>query len=120
MQKLLQASKGAFAQAATNEFRALTQNATNQSQAALASTTPVAVAGTNQVQALLEKAKSLTQNQKYQEALTNLTQLYNSKLTPEQKQKADDLKAQVQAGLAKKATEEATSVLGNILGGKKE
>jgi hypothetical protein len=42
-------------------------------------------------------------------------QLYNTKLTPEQKQLAEDIKAQVEAGLAQKAA----STRGNILGGKK-
>ena len=70
---------------------------------------------TNQVQALLEQAKNLTSNQKYQEALGTLTQLYNTKLTPEQKQQADELKVQIQPAV----TQKAASSLGNFLGGKK-
>jgi outer membrane PBP1 activator LpoA protein len=64
---------------------------------------------------LLDQAKNLTSNQKYQEALGTLTQLYATKLTPEQKQQADDLKAQIQTAVSQKAA----STLGNFLGGKK-
>jgi hypothetical protein len=99
----------------TNQLQVLAAVATNRAIAALATTNQLASAATNQVQALLDQAKKLTSNQKYQEALATLTQLYNTKLTPEQKQKADNIKAQVEAGLAQKAA----STLGNILGGKK-
>jgi len=61
---------------------------------------------------LLEQAKALTANQKYQDALTTLTELYQTKLTPEQKQQADTLKAQIQTAMAEKAT----SALGSFLG----
>jgi hypothetical protein len=98
----------------------LAQAATNQVQAALGMTNQAALTRTNQVQVLLEQAKSLTTNQKYQEALATLTQLYNTKLTPEQKQQADDLKTQIETALAQKAGAEASSALGNILGGKKQ
>jgi hypothetical protein len=98
-----------------NRLQALAAAATNRAIAALATTNQLASTATNQVQALLEQAKKLTSNQKYQDALATLTQLYNTKLTPEQKQQADDIKAQVEAGLAQKAA----STLGNFLGGKK-
>ena len=71
---------------------------------------------TNEVQALLERAKTLTANQKYQDALATVTELYSKKLTPDQKQKADDLKNQIQAALANKAA----SSLGDMFGGSKQ
>ena len=86
----------------------------------LAITNQLGSVATNQVQALLEKARNLTSNQKYQEALGTVTQLYTTKLTPEQKQKVDDLKSQIQTAITQKATSEASSALGNILGGKKQ
>ena len=98
---------------------ALAQSATNQLLAALSATNQVAALGTNQVEVLLQRAKTLSANQKYQEALDTVTQLYSTKLTPAQKQKADDLKAQIQTSLTQKATAEAGSALGNFLGGKK-
>ena len=52
-----------------------------------------------------------------QDALGYVTQLYNTKLTPDQKQQVDALKAQIQAGMAQKAESEASSVLGGFLGG---
>ncbi|MDB6033664.1 MAG: hypothetical protein JWM16_4002 [Verrucomicrobiales bacterium] len=130
LQTSFQAQKLAVSQAVTNQVQAVASSTTNQLQAlataatnqvlgALGLTNSVSAAVTNQVEVLLEKAKILSNNQKYQEALTTVTQLYNTKLTPEQRQKADDLKAQIQASLAQKATTEANSVLGGLLGGKK-
>ena len=104
-----------LAQTATNEARALAAAATNALLGALANTNQAAFT-TNQVQALLDHAKALTANQKYQDALATLTELYNTKLTPEQKQKADDLKVQIESAMAQKAA----SSLGNILGGQKK
>jgi predicted small lipoprotein YifL len=119
LQTSFQAQKLAVSQAVTNQVQAVPTAATNQVLGALGLTNSVSGAVTNQVEALLEKAKVLSNNQKYQEALTTVTQLYNTKLTPEQRQKADDLKAQIQASLAQKASTEANSVLGGFLGGKK-
>ena len=104
-----------LAQAGTNKLQALAATATNGVLATLGMTNQVASTTTNQVQTLLEQAKNLTSNQKYQEALDKLTQLYATKLTPAQKQQADDLKAQIQTAV----TQKAASTLGNFLGGKK-
>ena len=111
---LLQAQPLSLAQAGSNQFQALAATATNGILAALGMTNQIATT-TNQVQALLEQAKKLSGSQKYQEALGTLTQLYETKLTPQQKQQADDLKAQIQTAMAQKAA----SALGNFLGGKK-
>jgi hypothetical protein len=127
---VLQSQQQALAQAATNQFQTMTAAATNQIQAmavaatnkALAAsgmTNQTAASATNTVQALLDQAKTLTANQKYQDALGYVAQLYNTKLTPDQKQQVDSLKAQIQSAMAQKAESEATSALGGLLGGKK-
>jgi hypothetical protein len=108
-----------MAAAATNQFQAMAAAATNKALAALGMTNQALASGTNQVGALLEKAKILTANQKYQDALGYVTQLYNTKLTPDQKQQVDTLKAQIQTAMAQKAESQASSVLGGFLGGKK-
>jgi hypothetical protein len=105
-----------LSQTATNEARALAAAATNAVLGALAATNQAASTSTNQVQALLERAKTLSVNQKYQDALATLTEIYNTKLTPEQKQKADELKVQIETAMSQKAA----SSLGNILGGQKK
>jgi hypothetical protein len=109
------ASLASLQQSGTDQLRALAAAATNQALTALGMTNQAAVTATNQVQALLDQAKNLTANQKYQEALSTLSQAYATKLTPDQKQQADALKAQIQTSM----TEKATSALGNFLGGKK-
>jgi SWI/SNF-related matrix-associated actin-dependent regulator 1 of chromatin subfamily A len=78
-----------------------------------------AAAATAQAQALIDKAKNLVTDQKYQEALPVVQQLSNLKLTPEQQKLVDGLKAQIQAGLAKATAPDAASAAGNVLGGKK-
>ena len=111
----VRAQQLSLAQSGTNQLQALATSATNRALAALGTTNQAASMTTNQVQALLEQTKNLTSNQKYQEALGTLTQLYNTKLTPEQKQQADELKVQIQTAV----TQKAASSLGNFLGGKK-
>ena len=115
----LQSQQQALAQAATNQFHSMAAAATNKALAALGMTNQTPASATNTVQALLEQAKTLTANQKYQDALGYVAQLYNTKLTPDQKQQVDSLKAQIQSAMAQKAESEATSALGGLLGGKK-
>ena len=55
----------------------------------------------------------------YKDALTVVQQLASVKLTPEQRTLMDGLKAQIQTALAKDATSDAASALGNALGGQK-
>jgi hypothetical protein len=120
MQSLVQTQQIASVLASTNRTQALATALTNQLVAALAATNQAGLTGTNRIQALLEQAKVLTANQKYQEALQTVTELYNNKLTPEQKQKADELSVQIQTALTQKAASGASSALGNLLGGKKQ
>lgn len=58
-------------------------------------------------------------DQKYKDALTVVQQLASVKLTPDQRTLMDGLKAQIQTALAKDATSDAASALGNALGGQK-
>ena len=78
-----------------------------------------AATSTSQAQGLIEKAQGLVTNEKYKDALTVVQQLASVKLTPEQRTLVDGLKAQIQTALAKDAASDATSALGNVLGGKK-
>ena len=87
------------------------------SQADAAAT--AAAAMSTQAQALIDKAKGLVTDQKYQDALNVVQELSSLKLTDEQQKLADELKAQIQAALAKAAAPDAASALGNALGGKK-
>jgi hypothetical protein len=94
------------------------QAAATQAVATAAAAAASSAAGT-QVQALIDKAKGLVTNQKYQDALSTVQQLYGLKLTPEQQTLVDGLKAQIQTAMAKSAASDAASAVGNVLGGKK-
>jgi hypothetical protein len=114
------AQQSNLVQAAKEQLKVLAAPQTNQAAVAPSTTNAIAKATTNQVAVLLEQAKALTSNQKYQEALATVTELYNNKLTPEQKQQVDALKNQIQTALAQKATSGAAATLGNLLGGQKQ
>lgn len=116
---VMQSQPLGLSQGVSNQIQGLAAGATNGLLAGLAATNQVLSTTTNQVQALLDKAKLLTSNQKYQDALATLTQLYQTKLTPEQKQQADALKTQIQNALAQKATSGAASALGDLFNSKK-
>jgi hypothetical protein len=72
-----------------------------------------------QAQGVIDKAQTLVNEKKYQDALSTLSQLASLKLTPEQQKLVDDLKAKIQSALTKGAASDAASALGGGLGGKK-
>lgn len=72
-----------------------------------------------QTQGLIDRAKGYVAEQKYQDALSSLSQLASSKLTADQQKTVDSLKAQIQSALAKAAGSDPASALGGALGGKK-
>ena len=71
-----------------------------------------------EAQGLIEKAKSLIGEQKYQEAMGSLNQLTKFQLTPDQQKLVDSLKEKIESALAKATTSDAASALGGALGGK--
>lgn len=105
------------AQEAASQAAGEAQNtAQTMATQAKAEATAAASAASGQAQALIDKAKALVTDQKYQDALTTLQQLASVQVTPEQQKLVDDLKAQIQTALAKKT---ASDALGGVLGGKK-
>lgn len=75
-------------------------------------------ASEQQAQSLIDQAKSYLTDQKYQEAMSSLTKLGGVTLTADQQKTVDNLKAQIQAALAKATSSDAASKLGGVLGGK--
>jgi hypothetical protein len=71
---------------------------------------------TAQAQTLIDKAKSLVDAKKYQEAMDIINQLSTLKLSTEQQKLVDDLKAQVQKLMADQVVPNAADTVGNVLG----
>lgn len=75
-----------------------------------------AAAANAKVQELIDRAKNLITENKYQDASAVIQELTGYKLTPEQEKLVNGLKEEIQKALASKAAKDAA---GNILGGKK-
>ena len=68
---------------------------------------------TAQAQSLIDKAKTLVADKKFQDAAAALQQLGNTALTPEQQKLVTDLKEQIKKGL--EAAAGGASAVGNLL-----
>jgi len=78
-----------------------------------------AAESSGKVQELIDKAKSLVADNKFQDASGVLQQLGGMNLSDAQQKLVADLKEQIQKALVNKAAGGAGSSVGNLLGGKK-
>jgi hypothetical protein len=79
---------------------------------------PSAQESQQQTQGIIDKVKSLVGEQKYQEAMTSLSQLSKMQLSSDQQKIVDSLKEKLQSALGKTTASDAASTLGGALGGK--
>jgi hypothetical protein len=77
---------------------------------------PAAADASAQAQGVIDKIKEQVANKDYTGAMSSLKELSAMKLTPDQQTLVDDLKAQVQKGLAGAATPDLGKSAGDLLG----
>lgn len=94
------ATATAEAQKAVDSAKA---TATNAVATATKQVETAATSATAQAQSLIDKAKSLVSEKKYQDALASLQQLTNFQLTADQQKMVDDLKATITTAMNSEA-----------------
>jgi ElaB/YqjD/DUF883 family membrane-anchored ribosome-binding protein len=72
-------------------------------------------AASAKIQGLIDKAKNLIAENKYQDASAVIQELTGYKLTPEQQKLVDGLKEQIQKALASKAATDGASAVGGLV-----
>jgi len=105
--------------AATAQSQAVAdaQPKADEAQAAEAEKVATAATEQDQIQSLIDKAKTLAGEDEYVEALNVIGELSKLTLSPEQQTLVDGLKKTAQQQLAKAAAEDAADGAANALGG---